>query len=316
MATMAPYDPDMDNFFDFGQETEYHSPSSAISPTTKISPMSQTIDPMSTMVPLNPLERRQYFAGPSHEYGRFRQQTGLPSGAVSNVTQFNDFDRNGYNFHSSSNLQPPFEITSVPGYNSGIAMDMDMDCTPSQSLPAFFYPNEQNSQYDDFVDPNVIGGAEQSTSGVSRMWPGMHSQQAEQAKAEALARQQRQQQHMQQLRQPSEACQQSFSQPAARSSAQQSADPLVEERISRLLDSMRNNSSSSEGDSNSLNDHPSHIARMRKEEEDMDEDERLLASEEGKKLSSKERRQLRNKVSARAFRSRRKGKNYSSFTVN
>ena len=39
-----------------------------------------------------------------------------------------------------------------------------------------------------------------------------------------------------------------------------------------------------------------------------DEDERLLASEEGKKLSSKERRQLRNKVSARAFRSRRKGK--------
>lgn len=38
----------------------------------------------------------------------------------------------------------------------------------------------------------------------------------------------------------------------------------------------------------------------------MDSDELLLASEEGKKLSSKERRQLRNKVSARAFRSRRK----------
>lgn len=50
-----------------------------------------------------------------------------------------------------------------------------------------------------------------------------------------------------------------------------------------------------------------HIARMKKEEEEMDDDERLLASEEGKKLSSKERRQLRNKVSARAFRSRRKG---------
>ncbi|KAK8152874.1 hypothetical protein BKA80DRAFT_285400 [Phyllosticta citrichinensis] len=45
---------------------------------------------------------------------------------------------------------------------------------------------------------------------------------------------------------------------------------------------------------------------MKKDEEEMDEDERLLASEEGKKLSSKERRQLRNKVSARAFRSRRK----------
>ena len=44
-----------------------------------------------------------------------------------------------------------------------------------------------------------------------------------------------------------------------------------------------------------------------KDEKDMDADERLLASEEGKNLSSKERRQLRNKVSARAFRSRRKG---------
>ena len=52
-----------------------------------------------------------------------------------------------------------------------------------------------------------------------------------------------------------------------------------------------------------------HIARMKKDEEEMDEDERLLASDEGKKLSSKERRQLRNKVSARAFRSRRKGEN-------
>lgn len=307
MAAMASYEPDMDCFFDFGQETEYHSPSTAVSPTTKIAPMSQTIDPMSTMLPLNTLERRQYFAGPSHEYGRFRQQTGLPSGAISNITSFNDFDRNGYQFNGSSSMQPPFEMTAMPGYNSGIAMDMDMDSTSSQSLPAFFYPNEQNPQFDDYVNPNVIGRAEQSAPSGNRMWPGMHSQQAEQAKADALARQQRQQQLLQQLRQPSESNQQSFSQPPARSSAQQSADPLVEERISRLLDSMRNSSSSNEGDSTSHNDHPSHIARMRKEEDDMDEDERLLASEEGKKLSSKERRQLRNKVSARAFRSRRKG---------
>ncbi|KAK9475110.1 uncharacterized protein V1510DRAFT_410064 [Dipodascopsis tothii] len=44
----------------------------------------------------------------------------------------------------------------------------------------------------------------------------------------------------------------------------------------------------------------------KKQLQDMDDDERLLASEEGKKLSSKERRQLRNKVSARHFRLRRK----------
>lgn len=52
----------------------------------------------------------------------------------------------------------------------------------------------------------------------------------------------------------------------------------------------------------------SHMPRIKKDEDDMDDDERLLNSEQGKKLSSKERRQLRNKVSARAFRSRRKGK--------
>ncbi|KAK9373739.1 uncharacterized protein V1513DRAFT_139101 [Lipomyces chichibuensis] len=47
-------------------------------------------------------------------------------------------------------------------------------------------------------------------------------------------------------------------------------------------------------------------AKSKKKQEPADEDERLLASEEGKKLSSKERRQLRNKVSARHFRLRRK----------
>jgi hypothetical protein len=43
-----------------------------------------------------------------------------------------------------------------------------------------------------------------------------------------------------------------------------------------------------------------------------DEDEKILASEEGKKLNPRERRQLRNKVSARNFRVRRKGNPSSS----
>jgi len=46
----------------------------------------------------------------------------------------------------------------------------------------------------------------------------------------------------------------------------------------------------------------------------MDDDEKLLNSEEGKLLDSKKRRQLRNKVSARHFRSRRKGKFFPSHT--
>ena len=94
---------------------------------------------------------------------------------------------------------------------------------------------------------------------------------------------------------------------------QRNSDPVVEERISRLLQQIRQNTMGSPDGS------PSpllpQMARSKKEEQDMDEDERLLASEEGKKLSSKERRQLRNKVSARAFRSRRKGMNDLSSEV-
>jgi hypothetical protein len=84
----------------------------------------------------------------------------------------------------------------------------------------------------------------------------------------------------------------------------------MDESISRLLNQMRHSSVASshddgEDDATTPNAN-GHSYRSRKDEEDMDEDEKLLASEEGKKLSSKERRQLRNKVSARAFRSRRK----------
>ena len=87
-------------------------------------------------------------------------------------------------------------------------------------------------------------------------------------------------------------------------------DNLREDTISRVMSEMRRNSSMSDPMSPQSGSVLPHIAKMKKEEDDMDEDERLLNSEEGKKLSSKERRQLRNKVSARAFRSRRKGKQY------
>ncbi|GKT56420.1 bZIP transcription factor [Colletotrichum tofieldiae] len=115
------------------------------------------------------------------------------------------------------------------------------------------------------------------------------------ALAKAQAQQRQQQQIIQQQRQ-----QQMGNKP--RTKSQQPTDPIVEQKITQLLNSMRAKPAQ-EGDSPTplMN-----LPRSKKDEEDMDEDERLLASEEGKKLSSKERRQLRNKVSARAFRSRRK----------
>jgi len=179
-------------------------------------------------------------------------------------------------------------------------MDFDADVKP-----AFFYP-EQNQ----FIDPSAIGANESfsstpvvptQTNNAGRVWPGMHQQQA--ALAKAQAQQKQQQQIIQQQRQTSVSHSRQSSQRLKGSHPP--SDPIVEEKISQLLNSMRQSSVTTEGDSND-NSNMTHTQRMRKDEEDMDEDERLLASEEGKKLSSKERRQLRNKVSARAFRSRRK----------
>jgi hypothetical protein len=144
-----------------------------------------------------------------------------------------------------------------------------------------------------------------------RLWPGVHQQAAAIAKAQAQAEQQKQQQIIQQRQRQHQMSlnQQQRQQPRSRGS-QQPPDPIVEEKISQLLNSMRRNSVTASSDDGHLNDVQSHgqMPRLRKDEDEMDEDEKLLASEEGKKLSSKERRQLRNKVSARAFRSRRKGK--------
>ena len=195
-------------------------------------------------------------------------------------------------FGTTPSLNPPPDFTS----------DIDMD------LSSNFISN--NSYY---IDPAAIGGQEriptlQAPQGnMGRVWPGIHQQTASLAKAQA-----EQQKKMQMQAQKSH---KSASQTHRRSNTSGSRpppDPAVEERISRLLNQMRHSSvtSSNDADSATPNAHggSSHSMRMRKDEEDMDEDERLLASEEGKKLSSKERRQLRNKVSARAFRSRRKGK--------
>jgi hypothetical protein len=161
------------------------------------------------------------------------------------------------------------------------------------SEPAYFYPESSSPE---FINPSAIGSVlPTQTNNAGRVWPGMHQQQA--ALAKAQAQQKQQQQLIQQQRQQSMAPQQ-----RQRPRAHTQTDPIVEEKISQLLNSMRQSSVDSNNDETpQMSAH-----RMRKEEEDMDEDERLLASEEGKKLSSKERRQLRNKVSARAFRSRRK----------
>lgn len=296
-------DPDTESFFDFSQ---LPSPTPSSAPRQQSNAASNIASPTNTVLDGEDLQTP---AKPSHEYERFKQQTGLPSGSIAGINQsFNA----GFPMFSSTGLDEMSlmgdSTMMESGWNSGLSglpmgSDMNMNMDMSLSQPAYFFPNDA-SQSDDFVDPSAIS---QEEVAPVRVWPGMHQQQAALAKAQAQAQQQRQQQMAQQQQKQVAQQQQNRLHPNRRSGSSQITDARTEETIARVVNQIRQNSqNSSLGSQDSQNVLP-HIMRMKKDEEDMDEDERLLASEEGKKLSSKERRQLRNKVSARAFRSRRKG---------
>ncbi|KAL2853371.1 hypothetical protein BJY01DRAFT_206933 [Aspergillus pseudoustus] len=254
------------------------------------------------------------FPAPSHQYDEHKQQTGLPPGALAQAIPISHMPQMGFSapspgfaMNGGEMFQPQIKPDDTLDFNSTPSRnhsEMDLEADSSMNtVPGFFFsPNTNKNQ---FIDPNALGGQEvfsmgQSTQ-VGRMYPGMHQQRAAMAKAAQQQRQHellRHQQPHQQLQQPHNVGTPHPQQPRA-------SNPLVDERISRLLQQMKAASSSPSDPSPSPSSLPQ-MAKSRKDEQDMDEDERLLASEEGKKLTSKERRQLRNKVSARAFRSRRK----------
>lgn len=308
MSTQQPagcLDP-LDSLLDLSEYETVSYQSPAISPSTQKSRFSSrsVSNTPSTLPSSTPT-----LTGPSHNYDLYRQQTGIPQGAIANTlavnsfnTQINQFGYGDADVAGMGSADDFVDFGTAPGRN-GSLNDSDMDFDSPKAEPAFFYP--ENSA--DFIDPSSItgtipmNGLPTQSGNVGRLWPGMHQQQA--AVAKAQAQQKQQQQIIQQQRQ------------AAGVRPQQQrvraphppTNPLVEEKISQLLNSMRQSSVTTEGDDSQTSaTGMSQTQRAKKEEEEMDEDERLLASEEGKKLSSKERRQLRNKVSARAFRSRRK----------
>lgn len=304
----------MDSLFDFSQSTTHPSPATATSSKLDATPHSASHD-WNAISPFEQ-EQRQQFNGPSHDYNQYKQQVGLPSGSMANLPPQNMFDGYGSGIGDMG-----FGAGFGGGWSYGIDMDAEMSMdfnNPTSSMPPMFFPPQNNTPADSFIDPSSIGGQEEPTSNVGRLWPGMHSQQAQQAAmqkaAQVQAVQQRQMkiqaQHAQYRQQAANPPQnQPPPQPTSGHAKRSShvTEPHVEESISRLLNQMRQNSNASADDEDSPSNMLPQLARMKKDEEEMDEDERLLASDEGKKLSSKERRQLRNKVSARAFRSRRKG---------
>lgn len=229
-------DSEMDNLFDFNQVTAQPQQQQQLSPADPSVPAQLAL--------VDDFDNN--YAGPSHQYDLFRQQTGIPVGDL-------------------SHLQMP-----EPGFDASWQFDMG----GMMGVPRMTAIREAEEEQEE----------EEAPSNVGRLWPGMHQQQAQraaQAKAQALA--------LRQARAPF-----------------QDMSPLDGRPVHPRQPSMAPSLDDDFAGPHGLASRSMH--GVKREDDDMDEDERLLASEEGKKLSSKERRQLRNKVSARAFRSRRKGK--------
>ncbi|KAJ0425835.1 hypothetical protein BJY00DRAFT_273836 [Aspergillus carlsbadensis] len=252
------------------------------------------------------------FPAPSHQYDEHKQQTGLPPGAlaqampIAHIPQMGfsapspGFAMNGEMFQPQIKPDVALDFNSTPSRNHS-EMDLEADSSMNTAPGFYFSPNAKPNQY---IDPNALGGQEVFSMGpstqVGRMYPGMH-----QRAAMAKAAQQQREHELIRHQQPQQLLQQPHNPGTPQTQHPRASNPLVDERISRLLQQMKAGSASPSDSSPSPSSMPQ-MAKSRKDEQDMDEDERLLASEEGKKLTSKERRQLRNKVSARAFRSRRK----------
>ncbi len=318
---------DIDRFINYDQ----NYPSLSTSPiSSRLKPSASpntTVGNLSNS-PFPNQQSQQLFPPPNHQYDAYPQQAGFAPGALATTVAVNQADHLSFggrgqsffampptNDHFGMNSTDEFlDFSTPPTRNPSIGgTDVEIDFgSPTQDM----FMQSMGSSNNDFIDPATIGGQEDTPNlipatpaTVGRAWPGMHQQQAAlKAQAQLQSQQQAASQSSRGLaasqpRQPTHRSTGSTSRPPT--------DPIVEERISRLLNQMRHSSVASSNDDEAATPTATgsgqHTIRMKKDEEDMDEDERLLASEEGKKLSSKERRQLRNKVSARAFRSRRKG---------
>ncbi|KIW85013.1 hypothetical protein Z517_00401 [Fonsecaea pedrosoi CBS 271.37] len=295
------FDPDYDSFLNLENEFTPATTSPDIKSVPMLTPQSSIPGSATFASSSTPTT----FPGPSFQYDRYHQQTGIPIGALAST--FNINKATGLQYHEGNGgFIMPTETLNMPLSDldefdfSRNPADMDFETDSPNGLPMFY--SEAGSGPTQFVSPTTLVSQNTTTSAPKRIYPGMHSQQAAQAKAQQAQKQEqiaRQQQPHPQSQKPLPGSVTVKTQPAK--------DPLVEESISKVLNRMRQASAvSMSDDDNSPVTGMSNMPRLKKDEDDMDEDERLLASEEGKKLSSKERRQLRNKVSARAFRSRRK----------
>jgi hypothetical protein len=262
---------------------------------------------------------QQQMRGPTHNYSEYRQATSIVVDPLALQTTLQATQNTGYNFYDpidTSMVDQDAGIfnTNVPSFPDNLSV--------SPLLPQLGDSPQVPSTNNSFTsEPNTP--LVQNNNQV-RCYPGIHSQQAARYQSiEQRAQQVQEEQRWMQRQQSQEL----FTQPSQASRSQMMAsppapslptsqiintpstavakDPLRERVINQVLTDLRNAASLP----------PAPVAsddldRLRKEakeeEDDVDPDAKLLNSEEGKKLPAMKRRQLRNKVSARAFRSRRK----------
>lgn len=246
----------------------------------------------------------QGMSGPSFDYESYQQHTGLVTGAIANTHAINQslLYGNGY-------------LTADSGMDFNFNSPLIPQASPFDSPVSDTMDAANASPVRQTVDPSRLSQSESSQSILSptnmRVYNGFHTNQAAAAaeaaksKVKAEAQQLQQQQIIQQQQQQQQRHAAQSAKPQ-KPRVQPVADPLLDQKISQVLNSFRQQQDSSPLDLQSPPSPADGDRSQSKELDDMDEDERLLNSEAGKKLSPKERRQLRNKVSARHFRKRRK----------
>lgn len=244
----------------------------------------------------------QNMSGPSFDYDSYQQHTGLVAGSIANTHAINQslLYGNGYLSNADSGMDFNFNSPLPQASPFGSPVTDTMDATKASPVRQTVDPSRLQSE----TSPTSLSSANM------RVYNGFHTNQAAAAaeaaksKIKVEAQQIQQQQIIQQQQQQRHAAQSAKPQ---KPRVQPPADPLLDQKITQVLNRFRQQESSNMDLQGPESPEDANRSQS-KDLDDMDEDERLLNSEEGKKLTPKERRQLRNKVSARHFRKRRKGK--------
>lgn len=314
-AGQGGFDQMVDSFVDFSDydtnNLAFQSPELTPSSSSNLSPPNT----LKTEPPSTPslFPTSQVFAGPSHQYDLHKQQTGIVPGALATTLSMNPphgFYQEYLDFQEQQVLagmdDELFDFNSpLQGTLDASALDLGFQTPPSDSglyLNTTINPNALGGHEPDALSASSMPPPPSLTTNGGRLYPGMHQQQAALARAQF---QQKQQLLQRQRAQQAQAQAQQAKQAAAKSRAPQTSGTIAEQSVQNILNSMRTEVPHYEPIKTLP---PMNFPKQKKAASEMDEDEKFLASAEGKKLDPQARRQLRNKVSARAFRGRRKGK--------